>query len=171
MVISSRQPSNEMTSHAYHSHGKESCPITNFQGLKVTKDMKLWTRIIQIIFFMLQLQMGVPTFQLLWQKNSTFWSMIDTSTRKINTQCRFMGTLDVELLRSKDERAAVLKKANFKRLDIRSTACRKGCVLEVKIKLCLNAWFCRQKRILWLVELGCDTFSKRTHTGYIGTLF
>jgi len=64
--------------------------------------------------------------------------MIDTSTRKINTQCRFMGTLDVALWRSKDERAAV-KKANFKRLDIQSTACRKGCVLEVKIKLCLNA--------------------------------
>jgi len=50
-----------------------------------------------------------------------------------------MGTLDVALWRSKDERAAVLKKANFKRLDIQSTACRKGCVLEVKIKLCLNA--------------------------------
>jgi len=171
MVISSRQPSNEMTSHAYHSHGKESCPITNFLGLKVTKDMKLWTRIIQIIFFMLQLQMGVPTFQLLWQKTQPFEVWLTQAQEKLIHSAVFMGTLDVALLRSKDERAAVLKKANFKRLDIQSTACRKGCVLEVKIKLCLNAWFCRQKRILWLVELGCDTFSKRTHTGYIGTLF
>jgi len=146
-------------------------PSLTFRGLKVTKDMKLWTRIIQIIFFMLQLQMGVPTFQLLWQKNSTFWSMIDTSTRKINTQCRFYGNFGCWTFEVKRWESSSTQKANFKRLDIRSTACRKGCVLEVKIKLCLNAWFCRQKRILWLVELGCDTFSKRTHTGYIGTLF